>query len=61
MFQPKKPDFKGQIQVKTGTNYTSKGEIALWKHNEAKMYVLRGYITMDGQRYHVSLSNNGDT
>ena len=62
MFEPTRPNFTGKIQVRSeGTEkivYTDKGEIALWSHNDSK-YTLRGYITIDGTKYLVSLSENG--
>jgi hypothetical protein len=58
-----KPDFTGKIQVKNiepdKTVYAERGEIALWKHTDSK-YILRGYVTIDGTRYLVSLSENGE-
>jgi hypothetical protein len=59
---PTRPDFAGKLQVKeTGeikTTYREIGEIALWKHEESK-YILRGYVTIAGTRYLVSLAENG--
>ena len=51
---------KLQIAVKTeiGTVYQEKGEIALWEHADSK-YLLRGYVTIAGTRYIVSLEENG--
>jgi len=63
MESPTRPNFTGKIQVKNiGTEktvYTERGEIALWKHTDSK-YILRGYVTIDGTRYLVSLSENGE-
>jgi len=63
MESPTRPNFTGKIQVKNigadKTVYAERGEIALWIHNDSK-YILRGYITIDGTRYLVSLSENGE-
>jgi hypothetical protein len=59
---PTRPDFAGKLQVKIEgeikTVYQDKGDIALWKHTDSK-YILRGYITINGTRYLVSLAENG--
>jgi hypothetical protein len=59
MLYPTRPNFTGKIQVRSeGTEkvvYTDKGEIALWRHDDSK-YLLRGYVTIDGIKYLVSLS-----
>ena len=57
METPTKPDFKGAIQVRSGNNFVEKGKISLWKHEDSR-YVLRGYVNIDGAKYHVSLEVN---
>jgi hypothetical protein len=60
MLNPTRPNFTGKIQVSSvGTEktvYTDRGEIALWKHDDSK-YILRGYVTIDGTKYLVSLTD----
>jgi hypothetical protein len=60
MLNPTRPNFTGKIQVRgEGTEkvvYTDKGEIALWRHDDSK-YILRGYVTIDGTKYLVSLTD----
>ena len=62
MLNPTKPDLTGKLQVKIEgelkTVYRDMGEIALWKHEDSK-YTLRGYVTINGTRYLVSLAENG--
>ena len=63
MLNPTRPDFTGKLQIRSEETekivYTEKGEIALWKHEDSK-YILRGYVTIDGKKYLVSLSENGE-
>jgi hypothetical protein len=60
MESPTRPNFTGKIQVRSvGTEktvYTDRGDIALWKHDDSK-YTLRGYVTIDGIKYLVSLTD----
>jgi hypothetical protein len=62
MLNPTRPDFAGKLQVKiegeVKTVYQDKGDIALWKHADSK-YILRGYVTIDGKRFLVSLADAG--
>ena len=61
MEAPTRPDLTGKLQVKENglvkTVHKEMGEIALWKHTDSK-YVLRGYVTINGTRYLVSLTEN---
>jgi len=63
MLNPTRPNLVGKIQVRREetekTVYVDKGEIALWTHNDSK-YILRGYVTIDGTKYLVSLAENGE-
>ena len=58
---PTRPHLTGKLQIavkaETGTKYEEKGEIALWEHIDSK-YILRGYVTIAGTRYLVSLAEN---
>ena len=60
MFNPTRPNFTGKIQVRSEgiekVVYVDRGEIALWTHNDSK-YTLRGYVTIDGIKYLVSLTD----
>jgi len=60
MLVPTRPNFTGKVQVRSeGTEkvvYVDKGEIALWTHSDSK-YILRGYVTIDGTKYVVSLTD----
>jgi hypothetical protein len=59
MQNPTKPDLTGKLQVKSENKYVDTGELALWSNNDSK-YLLRGYVTIDGTRYLVSLKENGE-
>jgi len=63
MENPTRPNYVGKIQVRIAgadkTTYVEKGEIALWSHDDSK-YLLRGYVTIDGTKYLVSLAENGE-
>ena len=63
MLNPTKPNLVGKLQIREeklgGAKYMDRGDIALWTHNDSK-YILRGYVTIDGVRYLVSLSENGE-
>jgi len=63
MLNPTSPNLTGKVQVRSEgiekTTYVDRGDIALWTHNDSK-YILRGYVTIDGVRYLVSLSENGE-
>jgi hypothetical protein len=60
MFEPTRPNLTGKVQVRReGTDkivYVDRGDIALWKHDDSK-YTLRGYVTIDGIKYLVSLTD----
>jgi hypothetical protein len=60
MLNPTRPNFTGKIQTRKneviGASYIDRGDIALWKHEDSK-YILRGYITIDGIKYLVSLTD----
>jgi len=55
-----RPNFVGKIQVRSEgiekVVYVDRGDIALWKHDDSK-YTLRGYVTIDGTKYLVSLTD----
>ena len=53
----RRPDYRGKIQIKEGSEYKDFGEIALWEQepNGRNNPVLKGAIKVDGRRYHVSL------
>ena len=63
MLNPTRPNLVGKIQVrKEGigkAEYVDMGEIALWSHADSK-YLLRGYVTINGTKYLVSLTENGE-
>jgi hypothetical protein len=60
MLNPTRPNYVGKVQVRNeGTDktvYVERGEIALWSHGDSK-YLLRGYVTIDGTKYLVSLTD----
>lgn len=54
-FVPTKPAFKGTLQTRTQENkFVTQGEIDLWVHDGSRYY-LRGYVTINGTKYYVSL------
>ena len=63
MENPTRPNLIGKVQVRVEeigkARYVDKGEVALWTHNDSK-YLLRGYVTIEGTRYLVSLMENGE-
>jgi transcriptional regulator of aromatic amino acid metabolism len=63
MENPTRSNLIGKVQVRVEeigkARYVDKGEVALWTHNDSK-YLLRGYVTIDGTRYLVSLTENGE-